>query len=520
MAQNTESNVNQNKITVLLIISMACTIAGVFWGGFYAILGHYKAMILPFIFSAIVGFALLIYRFFNQFTFLLIVQLSMILIIPTLLQWSLGGFYKSGSVILWSLMAPFGSLILQKIKHSIVWCILYLILVVVSLIFDGFFAKLAIESVSDSHTLYFFGMNVIAVSFVSFLAIYYNVSTLFKERSERENHLDSLNANVDNMISSIEKLSQGDLTVHIDDDLSDEIMAKLFKGYNSSVTLLKDSFVNLKDRAERVSGSVESLSDFVTSLSVRLEEYSGQINLIENYLKRIINEMEGSRQLINIGRVEADKNVTIAQVGGGVIKETVSTMISVSQEAAKTEDIIMSLEQDTRDINNIIGEIRDIAEQTSLLSLNAAIEAARAGDHCRGFAVVAEEIGKLTERTHSSTEEIAKKLIEIQGKSENATEMVQTSTVLMGQGLSQVEEAGTSMDEILTTSGKVMEVIQESFERSEATSSESDEISQQIMGLLEEFKTLFSEIEKVSEQTSELIGIAGNMKDQIELFHI
>jgi methyl-accepting chemotaxis protein len=90
----------------------------------------------------------------------------------------------------------------------------------------------------------------------------------------------------------------------------------------------------------------------------------------------------------------------------------------------------------------------------------------------------------------------------------------------MGQGLSQVEEAGTSMDEILTTSGKVMEVIQESFERSEATSSESDEISQQIMGLLEEFKTLFSEIEKVSEQTSELIGIAGNMKDQIELFHI
>lgn|GEM_PF-1546228 len=519
MVQETQ-DVNQNKITVLLIISISCTIAGVFWGGFFGLLGYYKAMIFPFVFSACVGIALLIYRFFNQFTFLLITQLVMILIIPTLLQWVLGGFNKSGVVILWSLMAPFGSLILQKIKYSIIWCALYLILVLVSLIFDSFFVQLAIENVFHYHTLYFFGMNVVAVSFVSFLAIYYNVSTLFKERSERENHLNSLNENVDNMISSIEKLSQGDLTVRVDDNLDDEIMAKLFRGYNSSVTLLKDSFLNLKDRSGSVSESVESLSGFVTSLAARLEEYSGQINQIENYMKRIMEEMEGGRQLINIGRVEGEKNVSIAQEGGDVIKETVLTMRSVSEEAARTEELIMSLDQDTKDINNIIGEIRDIAEQTSLLSLNAAIEAARAGDHGRGFAVVAEEIGKLTERTYSSTEEIAKKLIEIQGKSESATEMVQTSTVLMGQGVSQVEEAGSSMDDILITSGKVMEVIQQSFERSEATSRESDEISQQIIALLDEFKTLFGEIEKVSHQTSELISIAGNMKEQIEQFEI
>ena len=109
-----DESLDKGKVLTLLIISSTCTGAGFAWGGIYAFFGLYHAMYLPFIFSIAVGITLLSYKLFNTYNLLLYTQLFMILIIPTALQWTLGGFHSSGLVILWSLMSPFGSMMEKK----------------------------------------------------------------------------------------------------------------------------------------------------------------------------------------------------------------------------------------------------------------------------------------------------------------------------------------------------------------------------------------------------------------------
>ena len=118
-----ENKLDKSKLLALVIISSTCTVAGFFWAGIYAFFGMYKAMYLPTIFSLTVGTALVLYKIFDFYKILLYTQLLMILIIPTLLQWVLGGIHNSWIVMLWSLMSPFASLMVQDKKAYLTWSI-------------------------------------------------------------------------------------------------------------------------------------------------------------------------------------------------------------------------------------------------------------------------------------------------------------------------------------------------------------------------------------------------------------
>lgn len=111
-----DHSLDKGKVLALVIISSTCTIAGFGWAGVYAFFGLYTAMYLPLFFAVSVGASLIAYKLFSFYKLLLYMQLFMILIIPTLLQWTLGGFHKSGIVMLWSLMAPFASMMIQNKK--------------------------------------------------------------------------------------------------------------------------------------------------------------------------------------------------------------------------------------------------------------------------------------------------------------------------------------------------------------------------------------------------------------------
>jgi hypothetical protein len=169
------------KLKFLIIITTGCTFAGIIWGLIYAYLGLYISVIPPFLFSISVGLALLLYKFYKTENLLANMQILMILIIPTILQWTLGGFHKSGVVILWSIVAPFGAIIFQDNARAILWTLAYGVLLAIffykeNLYFAAFCLLLGIYLITRTSTIFEWNVDTVLIQKIE-LGVLYPMST-------------------------------------------------------------------------------------------------------------------------------------------------------------------------------------------------------------------------------------------------------------------------------------------------------------------------------------------------------
>ena len=170
----------RSKITLVVITSL-CTVASIIWGTlYYAILGPTTTTFITYGFTVVVGTALLIFFITKRYNLLLYVFFFMILWNPIAMQWTLGGFAASGVLMIWSILAPFGSLMFQNIRTAILWFSTYMVLLFISLYFDDYFSQWAL-SISHKTSMLFFGMNIIAPSLVIIITMMYFVNEFKKE---------------------------------------------------------------------------------------------------------------------------------------------------------------------------------------------------------------------------------------------------------------------------------------------------------------------------------------------------
>ncbi len=509
---------DKGKLLTLLIISSTCTGAGFCWGGIYAFFGLYNAMYLPFIFSIVVGIALICYKLFNAYSILLYTQLFMILIIPTLLQWVMGGFHNSGIVILWSLMSPFGSLMLQNKKGYFSWGVAYFLLLLISIFFDSYFKSLAIETPSEAAILFFYAMNICVVSLLTLLAIFYFVKSFDDERKARMAYNDYLANRVDKMLTSIELLAEGDLRSSINSTDDDLVIQKLYSGYNRAIDVLTKSFQDLENNISYVTASVDDVMHSMQNLSQEINRQNAGVNQIEDFIEKIKKETIEDFHLIQAGVKESEANADIAFSGGEIIYKTIDKIQSISVNMDNSRNIILELEKESNQIDDIIHSINSIAKQTSLLSLNASIEAARAGENGKGFSVVAHEIGKLAEMTTKSTKLISDKLKEINLKARSAVDMVNKSHENMNQGLSYTSQVSASNKNIISNSKRVREVISSLQEKSVSQSESIQEVSLNIIDLLKSTKYFLKEIQEINQNFESMTQKATAMKQSVKKF--
>ena len=166
-----------------------------------------------------------------------------------------------------------------------------------------------------------------------------------------------------------------------------------------------------------------------------------------------------------------------AEEGGGVVEQTVTGMNAISEAVSASADSVRELGARGEQIGQVIEVINDIADQTNLLALNAAIEAARAGEHGRGFAVVADEVRKLADRTTKATEEVADSIRAIQNETENAVERMQSGTEQVAKGVELAGQAGAALREIVGGTRDVSSLVQSIAAGAEQQSSASEEVS-------------------------------------------
>ncbi|MCW8276299.1 methyl-accepting chemotaxis protein [Pseudomonas sp. PCH199] len=257
----------------------------------------------------------------------------------------------------------------------------------------------------------------------------------------------SITKPIANALNAAEQIAEGNLTRPITVDGKDEAGRLLL-----AMSKMQDK---LRDTLQRISGSATQLASAAEELNSVTDESARGLTQQNNEIEQAataVNEMTSAVEEVARNAVstsEASKNATTsAGDGRDLVQETVSAIERMSADVQSTATLIGELANESRDIGKVLDVIRGLADQTNLLALNAAIEAARAGEAGRGFAVVADEVRALAHRTQQSTSEIERMIGSIQSGTEHAVDSMRNSTERAESTLNIARGAGMSLDTI------------------------------------------------------------------------
>ena len=253
------------------------------------------------------------------------------------------------------------------------------------------------------------------------------------------------------------------------------------------------------NRAVRV-----SMAECVDSIAAAVEEMSQSVAVA----------LEQSNEAANRAKQSGD----VATEGGSIVQQTIAGMSSIQQAVTVSSNNVELLGQRSEQIGQVIMVINDIADQTNLLALNAAIEAARAGEHGRGFAVVADEVRKLADRTTTATSEIATSIDQIQKETNEAVERINRGTSEVQQGVELASNAGCSLEKIVNEAAQVRDQIFGIASGAEQQAATAGSISQNVETISQMTRETTAGIKTASVATTQLSQRAMELQELVSRF--
>ncbi len=301
--------------------------------------------------------------------------------------------------------------------------------------------------------------------------------------------VEGLNATLDFIIEPVNEaneilsfLAQGDLTVKVSGDYKGD-----HKKLKESMNHLSDSLANVISRVrasvESVSSASIETSSTAEAMAAASQEQSSQADEVASAVEEMSRTITENAMAAGRTAEVAEKNGSIAKDGGDVVEQTINKMKDIASVVHQSAENIEKLGESSKKIGEIISVIDDIADQTNLLALNAAIEAARAGEQGRGFAVVADEVRKLAERTTEATKQIASMIKGIQAETEVAVKVMTHGNEEVKSGIELADRAGNALEQVVGSSQEVLDMINQIAAASEEQSSTSEQISQNVMAI-------------------------------------
>jgi methyl-accepting chemotaxis protein len=485
------------KKSFLVYLALFMSGGGILWGTIAIAYGLVFQSLIPYAYTIISSGNLYYFNRSKNFRRVRFIQVLISLMLPFLFQWSLGGFFSSGLLMLWALLALVASPSFQSPKSSIIWLVFFLILTVISALFQDFFYTLKPDILKDQ-SLLFITLNAAVIgAIVFFLVVFFvqrsndaqeevkvaNEDLKYQQRfiTEQKDTLQSaiietndvikqaletgnfdvrmslenkdgvwqemaqsINQLFDAVVTPLsvvrhiaDKMSHGDLTHRFTEEANGQILT-LKQSLNESL----DQFSELLHQIRVEANNIGQSSEDMQQSSQEMSEVTGEINTAVNEISRGASDQlmkvdEASSLITTIAESaksiddQAESINKKARIGMDRSEKAILSVQNLTEEVNRNFESsnalltnVQKLSEESKSISSFTRLIKDIAAQTNLLSLNAAIQAADAGEHGQGFGVVAEEIRQLAERAKGSVLEIDNLITGIQDRINSTQEII------------------------------------------------------------------------------------------------
>lgn len=320
-------------------------------------------------------------------------------------------------------------------------------------------------------------------------------------------------------VVATETIASGNLTQKIHFEGSDEpaqvltALALMQDNLRSAVSQIGNTSVQLASAGEELSSVTEDSSRNLQRQNDEIQQAASAVTemsaAVDEVARNAVSTAEASNQSSRLAHEGRDK-----------VAQTVSALKAMTNEFTRTSALIGGLAEQSQDIGKVLDVIRAIAEQTNLLALNAAIEAARAGEAGRGFAVVADEVRALAHRTQVSTQEIEQMITKVQGGTQAAVDSMRGSVQHAGQTLGVAEEAGKALEQIYQTAGQISERNLLIASASEEQAAVAREVDRNIINISDLSTQSAAGANQTSAATYELARLATDLNSLVSRFVI
>ena len=338
--------------------------------------------------------------------------------------------------------------------------------------------------------------------------------------------VEGLNATFDAIVKPI-KESSSLLEVMANGDITGRITAEYPGDYkilkdsiNSFGEAMCDALGQVSDAVQATASASNQISSSTEELAAGAQEQSSQTTEVAGAIEQMTKTILETTSNVGHASKTAKASGDIAREGGKVVSDTINGMNRIAEVVTQAAAMVKELGNNSDKIGEIVQVIDDIADQTNLLALNAAIEAARAGEQGRGFAVVADEVRKLAERTTKATKEIATMIKQIQKDTGNAVISMGKGTEEVESGKKLAQKSETALNEIINSSSEVVSNISQVAAASEEQSAAAEQISKNIESISAVVNESAAGTQQIARAAEDLNRLTDNLQNLVSRFKI
>ncbi len=329
----------------------------------------------------------------------------------------------------------------------------------------------------------------------------------------------SINRPLKELVNVAESFGNGDFRVRMDDSTKDEfgLLASHFREASSKVS---NTIHKVKGATHDLASSSEELSASAIQIARGTEEQTAKASQVATASQEMSATIVDVAQNVS-GAAEAAKEASkVASKGGVIVEKTIESIKSIADTTRGTSRVITALGERSQDVGKIIGVINEIASQTNLLALNAAIEAARAGEQGRGFAVVADEVRKLAEKTTGATKEIEDMIRMIQDDTEKALQSMENEENVVEEGVRLTMDADSALKEIVEQVETVSQMVRQIAAAAEEQSTAADQISGDVEDVAAITKETSAGAQQIAMASEEIAKLASGLQSTAAIFKV
>ncbi|MDT6920841.1 methyl-accepting chemotaxis protein [Pseudomonas atacamensis] len=323
------------------------------------------------------------------------------------------------------------------------------------------------------------------------------------------------------MVAMLDDIAQGegDLTRRLSSDRSDEL-GSIAKGFNTFLTKLQAMITQVVTSVQSVSDSSEHTADIAIRTNIGVQKQMAEIDQVAT----AVQEMTATAQDVARNATQAAQAAShadqAASQGMQIVRDTSNSIGVLAVEIGKAVEVVQTLAKDSENINAILTAIRGIAEQTNLLALNAAIEAARAGEQGRGFAVVADEVRNLAQKTQKATEEIQSMIQQLQQGTRDVVRVMEDSQNRTDESVQHAAKAAEALETITQAVSVINDMNTQIASAAEEQSAVADDINRNVINIGQVANEVAGGADESSSASAGLTKLAEQQRRLINQFKV